>query len=234
MSKLNGLMKLGAVSLLSLVMSSQAMAAFVLNGTRFIYEEGKKNTSFEVTNQSENTYGGQVWIDNTNQGNDTAYMLPVPPFFKVTAKGKQIVRIMRADSALPSDRESLFWLNVQEIPPKPKGEVEGGVLAVAINTRVKLIYRPKSLVAGRENAEKGMQITRRDGETWLTNPTPYYFAVTAVKVNGKSVSLSESVQNRLAQVAPKAEISLGSVALNGAVSVEAVNDWGGTADYALK
>lgn len=234
MSKLNGLMKLGAVSLLSLVMSSQAMAAFVLNGTRFIYEEGKKNTSFEVTNQSENTYGGQVWIDNTNQGNDTAYMLPVPPFFKVAAKGKQIVRIMRTDSALPSDRESLFWLNVQEIPPKPKGEVEGGVLAVAINTRVKLIYRPESLVAGRENAEKGMQIVRRNGETWLTNPTPYYFAVTAVKVNGKSVSLSESVQDRLAQVAPKAEISLGSVALNGAVSVEAVNDWGGTADYPLK
>lgn len=234
MSKLNGLMKLGAVSLLSLVMSSQAMAAFVLNGTRFIYEEGKKNTSFEVTNQSEDTYGGQVWIDNTNQGNDTAYLIPVPPFFKVTAKGKQIVRIMRTDSALPADRESLFWLNVQEIPPKPKGETEGGMLAVAINTRVKLIYRPKSLVEGRKDAEKGMQIVRRNGETWLTNPTPYYFAVTTVKVNGKSVSLSEAVQDRLARVAPKSEVSLGNVVLNGAVSVEAVNDWGGTADYALK
>ena len=226
-------MNLGAVSLLSLAMSSQAMAAFVLNGTRFIYEEGKKNTSFEVTNQSEDTYGGQVWIDSTNQGNDTAYLVPVPPFFKVAAKGKQIVRIMRTDSALPSERESLFWLNVQEIPPKPKGEVEGGVLAVAINTKVKLIYRPESLVTGRENAEKRMLIVRRGGETWLTNPTPYYFAVTAVKMNGKNVSLSESVQDHLAQIAPNAEISLGHVALNGSVSVEAVNDWGGTADYPL-
>lgn len=227
-------MKLGAVSLLSLMVSNQAMAAFVLNGTRFIYEEGKKNTSFEVTNQSEDTYGGQVWIDNTNQGINTAFLIPVPPFFKVTPEGKQIVRIMRTDSTLPADRESLFWLNVQEIPPKPKGEVEGGMLAVAINTRVKLIYRPKSLVEGRKDAEKGMQIVRRNGETWLTNPTPYYFAVTTVKVNGKNVSLNESVQDRLAQVAPKAEISLGNVALNGAVSVEAVNDWGGTVDYALK
>ncbi|HGA5440698.1 TPA: fimbrial chaperone [Salmonella enterica subsp. enterica serovar Eastbourne] len=231
---MNRLMKLGAVSLLSLMVSNQAMAAFVLNGTRFIYEEGKKNTSFEVTNQSEDTYGGQVWIDNTNQGINTAFLIPVPPFFKVTPEGKQIVRIMRTDSTLPADRESLFWLNVQEIPPKPKGEVEGGMLAVAINTRVKLIYRPKSLVEGRKDAEKGMQIVRRNGETWLTNPTPYYFAVTTVKVNGKNVSLNESVQDRLAQVAPKAEISLGNVALNGAVSVEAVNDWGGTVDYALK
>ena len=234
MSKLNRLMALGAVSLLLLTMSCQAMAAFVLNGTRFIYEEGKKNTSFEVTNKSEDTYGGQVWIDNTNQGSDIAYLIPVPPFFKVTPKGKQIVRIMRTDSALPADRESLFWLNVQEIPPKPKGEVEGGVLAVAINTRVKLIYRPKSLVEGRKDAEKDMQIIRRNGETWLTNPTPYYFAVTAVKVNGKRVHLSKAVQDRLAQVAPKAEISLGNVALNGAVSVEAVNDWGGVLDYSLK
>ncbi|CAD5756815.1 putative fimbrial assembly chaperone FanE [Escherichia coli] len=234
MNWLSRLMIPGAVSLLSLVMSSQAMAAFVLNGTRFIYEEGKKNTSFEVTNQSEDTYGGQVWIDNTNQGRDTAYLIPVPPFFRVMPEGKQIVRIMRTDSPLPADRESLFWLNVQEIPPKPKGETEGGILAVAINTRVKLIYRPKSLVEGRKDAEKSMQIVRRNGETWLTNPTPYYFAVTTVKVNGKSLSLSEAVQDRLSRVAPKSEVSLGNVALNGAVSVEVVNDWGGTADYALK
>ncbi len=36
------IVKLGFVSLLFLVTSSQTMAAFVLNGTRFIYEEGKK------------------------------------------------------------------------------------------------------------------------------------------------------------------------------------------------
>ena len=87
--------KLGVVSLLSLVMSSQAMAAFVLNGTRFIYDEGKKNISFEVTNQSTETYGGQVWIDNTNQDNAQVYMVPAPPFFKVAPKEKQIVRIMK-------------------------------------------------------------------------------------------------------------------------------------------
>ncbi|EDL0523673.1 fimbrial chaperone PefD, partial [Salmonella enterica] len=117
---MNKMMKWGLVSLLSLAVSGQAMAAFVLNGTRFIYEEGRKNTSFEVTNQADETFGGQVWIDNTTQGSSTVYMVPAPPFFKVRPKEKQIIRIMKTDSALPSDRESLFWLNVQEIPPKPK------------------------------------------------------------------------------------------------------------------
>lgn len=227
------IVKLGVVSLLSLVMSSQAMAAFVLNGTRFIYNEGKKNTSFEVTNQSTETYGGQVWVDNTNQGNGQVYMVPAPPFFKVAPKEKQIVRIMKTDSTLPTDRESLFWLNVQEIPPKPKN-IEGGALAVAINTKVKLIYRPKSLAEGRRDAEKAMQIVHRDGQTYLSNPTPYYFAVTAVKVNGQNVKLKDSVLNNIAQLAPKSEVALGNMALNGAVSVTAVNDWGGLVDYALK
>ncbi|WP_435868345.1 fimbria/pilus periplasmic chaperone, partial [Escherichia coli] len=52
------------------------MAAFVLNGTRFIYEEGKKNVSFEVTNQADETFGGQVWINNTTQNNGMVYMVP--------------------------------------------------------------------------------------------------------------------------------------------------------------
>ncbi|ECH9425824.1 fimbrial chaperone protein, partial [Salmonella enterica subsp. enterica] len=54
------------------------MAAFTLNGTRFIYEEGKKNTSFEVSNSAKETYGGQVWIDNTTQPKDSVSLVPSP------------------------------------------------------------------------------------------------------------------------------------------------------------
>ncbi|MFM1263633.1 fimbrial chaperone [Yersinia enterocolitica] len=231
-SLVNKGIKVGSVLLLSLMVDSQAMAAFMLNGTRFIYEEGKKNTSFEVTNLSAETYGGQVWIENTGQTGDTVYLIPVPPFFKVAPKGKQIIRLMKAGNSLPADRESLFWLNVQEIPPKPK-EAKGSMLAVAINTKVKLIYRPRSLMDGRKGAEKGMQIMHRGGEVYLKNPTPYWFAVTAVKVNGRSVRLSDAVLNNVAQMAPGGEVSLGNVSLKGTVSVEAVNDWGGTADHLL-
>lgn len=229
---MNNVMKLGIASLLSLLVSSQSMAAFMLNGTRYIYEEGRKNTTFEVTNQAPDTFGGQVWIDNTDQGSAVC-MVPAPPFFKVAPKEKQIIRIMKTDCQLPADRESLFWLNVQEIPPKPK-DVEGGVLAVAVNTRVKLIYRPKNLVEGRKNAEKALQIIRRGGETYLSNPTPYYFAVTGLKVNGHDVQINNGELAKIAQLAPGSEVSLGRQPLHGAVTVEAINDWGGTESYSLK
>ena len=192
---------------LSLAVAGQSMAAFVLNGTRYIYEEGKKNISFEVTNQSDRTYGGQVWVDNTTQG-DAVYIVPSPPFFKADAKQKQIIRLMNVNDSLPKDRESLFLLNIQEVPQKPK-ETEGNVLSIAMNTQVKLIYRPKQLVGKREDAEKQIQVVNRDGQTWLKNPTPYYFAITGVKENGKYITLPTSVAGAVARFAPQSEVSLG-------------------------
>ncbi len=40
----------------------------------------KKNITFEVTNNAGQMYGGQVWVDNTSEGNGI-YMVPQPPFF---------------------------------------------------------------------------------------------------------------------------------------------------------
>jgi P pilus assembly chaperone PapD len=60
-------------------------------------------------------------------------------------------------------------LNVQEIPPKPK-ETDGSVLAIAMNTQVKLIYRPKSLTDGRKEAEKQLTLVNRDGSVWIKKP----------------------------------------------------------------
>ncbi|HFM3025071.1 TPA: fimbrial chaperone protein, partial [Escherichia coli] len=50
---MSNLGKAALAVLLSLFFCRQSMGAFVLNGTRFIYEEGKKNISFEVTNNTE-------------------------------------------------------------------------------------------------------------------------------------------------------------------------------------
>ncbi|WP_321146738.1 fimbrial chaperone [Providencia alcalifaciens] len=212
---------------------SQSMAAFVLNGTRFIYDEGKKNISFEVTNNAEKKYGGQIWIDNTNQG-DGVYMVAQPPFFKVLPKRKQVIRIINTNSNLPHDRESLFWLNVQEVPPKPEiKEDESSVLAIAMNTRVKLIYRPLSIKDGRKDAEKQLKLVQQGNDTWLKNPTPYYMAVVGMKHNGKDIILNDAVMNQISQLKPFSEVNLNKKII-GKVSVDTVNDWGGVQSYEIR
>lgn len=229
---MNKLGKAALAALLSLSCCSQSMAAFVLNGTRFIYEEGKKNVSFEVTNNAEKTYGGQVWIDNTSQGNGV-YMVPQPPFFKVSPKQKQVIRIMNTDTNLPKDRESLFWLNVQEVPPKPEVKDEdGSVLAIAMNTRVKVIFRPASVKDGRNDAENKLKLEHRGGDTWLNNPTPYYMAIVNVKHDGKDISLSDRVMKEISQLKPFSNVNL-EKKVSGRISVDAVNDWGGVQSYEI-
>lgn len=220
--------------LAALFISGQAMAAFTLNGTRFIYEGGSKNISFEVTNHASDTWGGQVWIDNVSQPVDSVSLIPAPTFFKVDGDQKQVVRVLAVnDSQLPKDRESLFRLNVQEIPPAPKSG--GNVLSMAMNTQVKLIYRPKALSAGRQNAEKQLRIEQRGGTSVLINPTPYYFAVMALHSGATSKAPEISVPNArasLGTMGPHAEVPLGKV-INLPVTVETIDDYGASRSYTL-
>ncbi|EAN7518184.1 fimbrial chaperone [Salmonella enterica] len=220
--------------LAGLLISSQSMAAFTLNGTRFIYEGGSKNISFEVTSHAQDTWGGQVWIDNVSMPPDRVSLIPAPTFFKVDGNQKQVIRILDVnDALLPQDKESLFHLNVQEIPPAPKSG--GNVLALAMNTQVKLIYRPKTLTAGRQDAEKQLRIEQRGGNSVLVNPTPYYFAVMALHNGatdkGSVISVPKSSPSP-GTLAPYAEVPLGKV-VNLPVTVEAVDDYGATRSYTL-
>lgn len=231
MNKKNALLGTTLAAVLTTTLATPAMAAFVLNGTRFIYEEGKKNISLEVTNNAKDTYGGQIWIDNISQNKSDVFMVPSPPVFKVDAGKKQIIRLMNVNPALPADRESMFRINAQELPPKP-AQTEGSVLAIAMNTQVKLIYRPKALNEGRKDAEKKLT-TLNKGTTWLKNPTPYYFAVTGLKVSGKTVNIPKEKQAGLAMLAPFSEADTGLNA-SGKLTVQAINDWGGVQDYAIE
>ncbi|EBT2497845.1 TPA: fimbrial chaperone [Salmonella enterica subsp. enterica serovar Bahrenfeld] len=211
----------------NIIVAFQACAAFTLSGTRFIYDEGRKNISVEISNANKETFGGQVWIDNTTQPSRDVFFTPAPSFFKVAGGEKQIIRLLNVNPALPQDRESLFWLNVQEIPPSPKeGE---NILAIALNTQVKLFYRPKLLKDGRDKAEQKIQVS----DTKLRNPTPYYFAVTAVSVNGQKIKLNSEVDKQLSQMSPFSEINIGR-SLAGTVVIEAIDDYGARREYTLE
>lgn len=212
--------------MLNAVFCTNAIAAFTVGGTRFIYDEGKKNISVEVKNNAKETYGGQVWIDNTNQPVGDVYFIPAPTLFKIDAEQKQIIRIININKSLPKDRESLFWLNVQEIPPVTTSD--SSVLAIALNTQVKLFYRPTAIINGRNQAEKKLEVNG----SFLKNPTPYYFAITAIYVNNKKLHLNYELDRKLGQMAPMSEINIGSP-LIGNVKIEAIDDYGARREYTL-
>lgn len=75
-----------------------------------------------------------------------------------------------ASDHLPKDKESVYWLNLQDIPPALKGSG----IAIALRTKLKLFYRPEALLKDRKGAEEGISLqVRPDGRTMLVNTTPY-------------------------------------------------------------
>ncbi|RDL19866.1 pili/flagellar assembly PapD-like chaperone [Serratia fonticola] len=61
-----------------------------------------------------------------------------------TGKG-QTLRISYAGGALPMDKESVFWLNVLEVPAKSQATTGENRLQMAFRPRIKLFFRPKGL-----------------------------------------------------------------------------------------
>lgn len=74
---------------------------------------------------------------------------------------------------MPQDRESLFYLNVREIPPKPD---KPNVLQLAMQSRIKLFYRPSAIVPETPGAVWQNQLVfHKQGARWtVNNPTPYF------------------------------------------------------------
>ncbi|EFB4031439.1 fimbrial chaperone, partial [Escherichia coli] len=221
------------ISIIALcVFSSYANAAFTLNSTRYIYNEGQQSVSVNIHNESEHKYGGQVWIDNIDKNGEVVFFSPSPMVFKLNPKQKQIVRIVNINDNLPKDRESIFWLNVQEIPPAPKGD--GGSLSLAINNRVKLIYRPIALKNGRDEAENNIKLINSGTDSCLENTTPYYFAISDVKINGKSIDLNSDAKNKMGVFSPFSKVCLGNVNTSGNITVTAFNDYGVATSYTVQ
>ncbi|ENS1097808.1 molecular chaperone [Escherichia coli] len=104
------------------------------------------------------------------------------------------MRVNRVSDTLPADRESVYYLSSLAIPPK-KGDkgyskaVQSG-LQFAVNTRIKLFYRPAALKDDAVvKALPGKLMVSTDGKTLsIKNPTPYYITMLSMTVNGKSIA----------------------------------------------
>lgn len=208
--------------------ATSSQAAFVLNSTRYIFDEKRDNISLQITNESSQEYGGQIWIDNQSQDDKNVYFVPTPTFFKVAEKSKQVLRILNVNKTLPKNQESLFWINVQEIPKAPKDGVNA--LSIALHTQVKMIYRPDQLKEKRQNAEQNIKIINNDNDTVLFNDSPYYFAIVNIKQNGKIVNLDENTKSKISIFAPFNKVSLNKK-ITGDVIVVAFDDYGVDREY---
>lgn len=156
----------------------QASAGVVITGTRVIYPSDKEFVSVELTNVGNTTALVQSWVDTKDLVADpsttTAPFLITPPINRIdVGKGQALRIILNRNQSLASDRETLFWLNVLDIPVKPTDGTN--YLQFAIRNRLKLFYRPTHLNITQEQAISNLKAERLNKNTLvITNTSPYY------------------------------------------------------------
>ncbi len=225
--------------MLSFAYCSQASADIILSGTRIIYKEGQKDTSIRMENKGQRPLLVQSWLDNGKDNEDPSTIkVPftvTPPVSRIEAKRGQTVKFTYTGSVnLPKDRESIYWFNALEIPPKPaEADAKGkNLLQLAFRTRIKFIYRPEGLegTASQAPGKLTWQIKKTTSglAVQVNNPTPYFVSFNGVTLEtaGKQYEASASM------VAPKssADFSVKGLTTKPAstkLNYRAISDFGG-------
>ncbi|XNM46173.1 fimbrial chaperone [Escherichia coli] len=154
-----------------------------ISGTRVIYKSDQKSVNVRLENKGNNPLLVQSWLDtgddNAEPGSITVPFTATPPVSRIDAKRGQTIKLMSAAStSLPKDRESVFWFNVLEIPPKPDAEkvANQSLLQLAFRTRIKLFYRPDGSKGNPPEAPLALKWSWSGSEgkatitSWLTQP----------------------------------------------------------------
>ena len=163
-------------------------ASVVMNSTRYVYAADAKEITVKVSNVGKLPALMQAWIDDgkttsTPEHLDVPFNL-TPPISRIEAGRSQTLRVSYTGGALPNDRESQFWLNVLEVPPKPQDGGETNKMQLAFRYRLKLFYRPKGL-AGSATLAAEKLVWRRgaDGTLAVDNPSPFYVTLNEARIS---------------------------------------------------
>jgi fimbrial chaperone protein len=182
----------------SLVLGSLcAHAGIQVGGTRVIFDakQDKRDTSLAVRNKGATRYAIQTFVDDGAGDTKNMPFTVTPPFFYLNGGEEQLVMVrhIAGKTNLPADRESVFWLDVKEIPTNENGTAkahDANTLKIAVLTRVKLFYRPATLngdPAAAPGQLKWAVVPSPEGHgaaLKVSNPTPYHVTFSTIEVAG--------------------------------------------------
>ncbi len=134
-----------ALYILALLMPMVSHSAIQPDRTRIVFNSNEKASSLKLENQSKKfPYLAYSWIENEQGQKEDRYFSALPPIQRLEPGTLTQVRIVKQANVttLPTDRESLFYFNVREIPPEPENNGNTAIVQLAVQSRLKLFWRP--------------------------------------------------------------------------------------------
>ncbi|MEW2740624.1 fimbrial biogenesis chaperone [Providencia sp. PROV130] len=225
--------------------SFSSQASVVINGTRVIYPGNEKEVTVKLSNKGNQPVLVQSWIDDGDQNalpeNINVPFFLTPPINRIEPNKSQTLRISYAgNKEKAKSEESVYWLNVLEIPPAPKADDNkvSNSLQVAFRTRIKLFYRPEAINNKFDAAKSAEELiwSIENGKLTAHNQSPYFVSLISITlgtenqqeiVDGEMIAPNQSKQFEFKN---RNLVNSGNT-----VSYEYINDWGAvnTVNYSL-
>jgi chaperone protein EcpD len=176
----------GLLLLLAGMQATAVRADVLISGTRFVYPAEQAEIGVTLANRGKLPVLVKAWIDEGDPAVAAERLKPpllmTPPLARVENGREQLFRIRytgRADT-LPQDRESLFWINLLDVPPHPASvRDEQPRLQLAFQYRLKLFYRPGALPGDPAAAARGLRwsIAASAHHVVAENDAPYHVSL---------------------------------------------------------
>jgi len=228
-------------TLSALLALNSASADVYINATRVIYPAEKSEITFTVGNGAATKSLIQTWVDEGNPkdtpDNSKAPFILTPPLAVIGAQKTQNIRMSYSgEQVLPSDKESLFWINVLEAP---KNTQDPNELRISLRTRIKLFYRPSGLEMKPEEAPQkiGWQMDHINGKWVLSakNNSPYFITLSQIKIKTNEFTGIAKLSPQNSMISPGQDVEFAltpdGTPTESGIKFSTINDYGGTSDY---
>jgi chaperone protein EcpD len=216
-----------------------AAAGVVVDGTRIVYPAAKREVSINIRNPGDTPSLVQAWLDagdpHAKPGESKVPFVLTPPLFRLDPTKVQSLRLVYTHDPLPENRESLFWLNVLDIPPRAATNADlPNQLELAFKHRMKVFFRPAGLAGSAADAPARLtwKLLSKDGKLVgieASNPTAYHVSLVQVTATagGHPVIVKADMVDPFAS--RSFDLTEPVTAPNGTVALEYsfVNDYGG-------
>jgi len=220
--------------------AASSQASVVIDGTRVVYPAQRKDVDVRLHNNGQLPVVVQSWMDTGDSRQSpesikTPFVL-MPPIVRLDNGRSQVLRLVYTGEPLPDDKESVFWLNVLEIPPKAKPDADTNALQFAFRTRIKVFFRPEKLPGKADDAMQQLAwklVPAGSGYALqASNPSAFHVSLVGVKLqaDGQSLDAGDGM------VGPGASLSLPVSELRHApaqlsVHYVAIDDYGAQREF---
>ncbi|MBI0550218.1 molecular chaperone [Pectobacterium parmentieri] len=188
-----------------------AYSTLSLDRTRVIFNDEEQSATVMLMNpNAEHPILAHSWLTDDQHNKVTTPLMVLPPLQRIEAKGYSLTRLVKTEqiTQLPTDRESLFYLNVREILPKTE---KVNVLQIAIQSEIKVFFRPRGVKPGKDEIWQKKLLIKKTGNTFqVENPTPYYITVSSILKQPKTTHSKPAnlLKRNAFMVAPRSTLSV--------------------------